>query len=159
MLETMFDLAQRVYDNSIPEPNSGCVIYLGFLDRDGYGKITPKRKSTLKRFPRMAHRVTYEAERGPIPEGLTLDHQCKVACCCNPYHTEPATFGDNAMRGNGPAAKNARKTRCKRGHPLSGVNLFINVNGARICKECRNIYQRQRLGLKNPRVTYACSAD
>jgi len=38
------------------------------------------------------------------------------------------------------AAKRARPD-CKRGHPLSGDNLFRTSNGSRGCKECRKIHK------------------
>lgn len=40
------------------------------------------------------------------------------------------------------AAEKLARTRCKRGHPLSGPNLFITSNGGRGCKECRKIHKR-----------------
>lgn len=38
--------------------------------------------------------------------------------------------------------KRLARTHCKRGHPLSGDNLFITSHGARGCKECRRIHKR-----------------
>jgi hypothetical protein len=39
------------------------------------------------------------------------------------------------------AAKRKAQTTCKRGHPLSGANLFMTSNGGRGCKECRKLHK------------------
>lgn len=49
-----------------------------------------------------AHRVYYEKHRGPIPEGLYIDHLCRVHACVNPDHLEPVTVAVNAARGLQP---------------------------------------------------------
>lgn len=47
-----------------------------------------------------AHRVAYEALAGPIPDGLDLDHLCRVRLCVNPLHLEPVTRQVNLLRGH-----------------------------------------------------------
>ena len=87
-----------------------------------------------------AHRISYELNVGPIPEGLTLDHICKNPSCVNPSHLEAITMKENVLRGNGIAAQCARKTHCKRGHPLSGDNVHIHpMTRQRICRACRRM--------------------
>ena len=85
-----------------------------------------------------AHRVAYEMLVGPIPEGLHLDHLCRVTLCVNPNHLEPVTPRENILRGENHVAKRARQTECLRGHPLSGANLYTNSKGGRACKICQN---------------------
>lgn len=46
------------------------------------------------------------------------------------------------------AAVRHAQTHCKRGHPLSGENLFINSNGARGCKECRKLHSLKHRSAK-----------
>jgi HNH endonuclease len=46
-----------------------------------------------------AHRVAWEFARGPIADGLTIDHLCRTRLCCNPAHMEPVTRAENARRG------------------------------------------------------------
>ncbi len=81
---------------------------------------------------------------GPIPDGLYVDHLCRTPACINPAHMELVTNGENVLRGVCPAALNARKTHCKRGHPLDGANLRILVSGGRNCRECNREMQYQR---------------
>lgn len=50
----------------------------------------------------LAHRLYYEERRGPIPEGMTLDHLCRVRACVNPEHLEPVTHRENVRRGKVP---------------------------------------------------------
>lgn len=71
--------------------DSGCWIWDGAIAAEtGYGTCQKK----------MAHRVVYEREVGPIPDGLVLDHLCRVRACVNPSHLEPVTIGENARRGS-----------------------------------------------------------
>lgn len=80
--------------------------------------------------------MAYELMRRPIKQGMTLDHLCRNRSCVNPDHLLEMTHYENMMKGQSPFAKKARQTHCKRGHPLSGNNLYV-WRGSRICKECR----------------------
>jgi hypothetical protein len=73
---------------------SPCWIWQRTKLRGRYGKATaPPGRSQL------AHRVYYEDAHGPIPDGLTLDHLCRVPACVNPDHLEPVTQAENNRRG------------------------------------------------------------
>lgn len=65
---------------------------------------------------RYAHRKYYEEARGPIPEGLQLDHLCRVPACVNPDHLEPVTQAENLRRGRG-AKLTADQVRLLRRQP------------------------------------------
>ena len=86
----------------------------------------------------MAHRVAYELWVGPIPEGRTIDHLCRVRWCMNPAHMEPVTQGENVLRGDTLAARNAAKTHCKHGHEFSERNTY-QYKGNRICRRCNSL--------------------
>ena len=73
--------------------DDGCWIWTRKVRSDGYGV-----KSTGKATSIRAHRWTYEAYIGPIPEGLELDHLCNVRACVNPEHLEPVTREVNMAR-------------------------------------------------------------
>lgn len=92
-----------------------------------------------------AHRFAYERLVGLIPEGLQLDHLCRVPYCVNPAHLEPVTSRENTMRGLNFAAVNAKKTHCLRGHLLSGDNLMTTPSyDGRLCRTCRQLSDKKR---------------
>jgi hypothetical protein len=97
-----------------------------------------------------AHRVLYECTFGAIPPGLQLDHLCKNARCVNPDHLEVVTAQENLLRGNTIAAKNSKKTHCKRGHRLASGNLVRSVakRGYRSCLTCYNDHQKRYRALR-----------
>lgn len=76
----------------IVDEATGCWVWQRAIDRRGYGVIKDGKR--LKR----AHRVMYERHRGPIPEGLELDHLCVNPPCVNPDHLEPVTRAENLRR-------------------------------------------------------------
>ena len=130
------NMKQRIWAKISPEPNSGCWLWTGGLGSNlGYGKFNHKQ----------AHRAAYEAFRGPIPPGLTIDHLCRTPSCVNPDHLEPVTHRENILRGRSLFAMNAKKTHCPRGHPLFGDNVYIRIDHrGRECKSCRAAAERAR---------------
>jgi len=93
-----------------------------------------------------AHRVAYLWLRGPIPDGLDLDHLCRNRQCVNPWHLEPVTRGENVWRG----VVARRPLYCPRGHSWADpANVIINGN-CRTCRKCKNehaleyYYKRER---------------
>lgn len=78
-----------------------------------------------------AHRWAYTSEIGPVPDGMEIDHRCRNRLCVNPAHLEVVTMQENNRR--------RRKSKCKKGHPLSGDNLRVYRYGStehRMCNTC-----------------------
>lgn len=123
--------AERLDRMSIPEPMSGCVLWLGSVDGSGYGHL---RTGDGSRRVRHAHKVAWELVRGPVPPGLVIDHKCRVRSCINPEHMRAVTFSENVLCGDGPTARNARRTHCLNGHPFD----VVRPSGVRACKRCHN---------------------
>lgn len=97
----------------------------------------------------LAHRHAYELLKGPIPEGMQLDHTCHnadPACrddrncrhrkCVNPDHLDVVTNRVNILRGKTLPAKQAARTHCPRGHPYTEANTYL-YRGKRQCRACR----------------------
>ena len=90
-----------------------------------------------------AHRACYELKRGKVPDGLVLDHLCRVRRCLNPDHLEPVTRSENVRRGDCPAAvaasnkaRGAAITHCVHGHKYTKENTVRTKEGRRRCKSC-----------------------
>lgn len=114
-----------------------CWLWTAGLSSDGYAQI---RKDGAKR---VAHRLLYEWLVGPIPEGLELDHLCRVTRCLRPDHLEPVTHAENVRRGR--AGSNTRgKTHCPADHPYDEANTYIDPDGRRRCRSCRLASRLQR---------------
>lgn len=71
-----------------------CWLWTGQIaQRTGYGQTRVRSRKVG------AHRAMYEREVGPIPDGLELDHLCRVRVCVNPAHLEAVTRSVNVQRG------------------------------------------------------------
>lgn len=102
------------------DKSSECWLWTG-LQHKGYGRYSDG----------LAHRVSYEIHRGPIPDGLELDHLCRTPLCVNPDHLEPVTRAENMRR------RAAAKTHCINGHEYTPENTYVMAGaGYRSCRAC-----------------------
>lgn len=137
-------MAVKVWQRISVDRSSGCWLWQGTLTASGYGFT---EYGAVRRRTR-AHRYVYELLSGSVPEGLELDHLCRVRHCVNPDHLEPVTHWENLLRSDNPFAVNARKTHCLRAHELAGDNLRIEPDGYRTCRECERLRKRASHGAK-----------
>lgn len=115
----------------VVHPVSGCWVWTGRCDKDGYARIGSEA----------VHRLVYRLLVGEIPAGRPiLDHQAAAGCifrrCCFPGHLRPSTVRENTLAGRSFAAINAGKTRCDHGHPFDLANTYWRPNGHRDCRTC-----------------------
>lgn len=91
------------------------------------------------------HRLAYIVFVGPIPNGLHIDHLCRVRACCNPDHLEPVTPRENVLRGESIFAKEALVTHCPAGHEYVEQNTYRRPDGShkRDCLNCRRKRRRK----------------
>jgi HNH endonuclease len=87
--------------------------------------------------PRIAYRVIYEREHGPIPEGCNVHHTCHNGWCVEPSHLVALTEEEHRQQH--------QRTHCPKGHPLEGDNVYVPPRhpNQRACKTCRRDTNRE----------------
>lgn len=127
--ELRFQKATKWGEPSSHRPDLGpCLIYLGADNGNGYGQFRYNNRNGY------AHRYAWERANGLIPDGLTVDHLCRVRSCVNVDHFELVEGVENYRRG-------ARtRTHCPNGHPYEADGRGA---GKHRCRECaRNSWQK-----------------
>lgn len=75
---------------SVPEPNSGCLLWERYVSADGYGVLRWNGKV------QKAHRLAWQSQKGSIPSGMLVCHKCDVPSCINPSHMFLGRDADNS---------------------------------------------------------------
>jgi len=70
-----------------------CWLWTASVKPSGYGQFAVTEHQI-----RGAHQFSYRIEVGPVPDGLQLDHLCRVRHCVRPTHLEPVTAAENVRR-------------------------------------------------------------
>ena len=90
---------------------TGWVVWLGQVDKDGYGRVVYQRKVVR------AHRLSYLLHIGEIPDGLFVLHTCDNPDCINPDHLFLGTPKDNMVdkmrKGRGADLRGEKNSRAK----------------------------------------------
>lgn len=124
----------RRFFAKVETDENGCWVWTGAATK-GYGQFKLGGRQYA------AHRLSYEAHVGPIPEGLVIDHLCRNTLCVNHEHMEPVTNAENIRRGL--VGENQRsKTHCPQGHPYDEENTY-RVAGGRKCRICKRETHRR----------------
>lgn len=114
-----------------------CIVWTGAANSKGYPCFLMDGSSQL------AHRLAYEDKYGPIPDGMTVDHLCRVRTCVNADHLEVVTIAENNRR-----KKTADGLRvggeCIYGHQLTDLTVYRHPRGHLECRECRREQKRRQ---------------
>src|ERR1700722_1233515 len=105
---------EKFSESYIPEPMSGCWIWVLYTDKRGYGYFWIKdRKHT-------AHRASLMLLGLEVPNDMEVDHICKNRSCVNPKHWRVVTKKENlSFRDCGP------KIFCMKGHRYTSENTIL----------------------------------
>lgn len=137
-------VAERLEHLSMPVTECGCWIWLGATVPDGYGGIDIGDKKVR------AHRASWEAHRGPIPDGMCVLHRCDIPACINPDHLFLGTQLENiADRTKKRRGKNPRKPG--ESHP----NSKLSDEAVRFIRNSDLAQQvlAQRYGVSRPHIS------
>ncbi|WP_332645078.1 HNH endonuclease signature motif containing protein [Aeromicrobium sp.] len=133
--------AERILWRCYEDSESGCWVWTGDPGCPRYGQMRIGGAGSRKE---ATHRLVYAALRGPIPDGLVINHLCFNIRCVNPGHLEAVTARENVLYGrhNGWHGRAA----CLHGHTYTDENTRVDPkSGARKCKTCdRNRAQEYR---------------
>lgn len=144
-----FERKYHVDDKPHPRFGTPCWLWTG-ATKSGYGFMWMSRESggnVREGKQAGAHILMYEHVNGPVPEGLELDHLCRVRHCVNPAHLEAVTHTENVRRGEA-GLHNPVKTHCPQGHAYDEVGFYVIKSDPRgdyrRCKQCHADKERRR---------------
>ena len=108
---TDLDLLKFTLFNRTRLAENGCWEWVGYFGAGGYGAMSRGGKNCS------AHRISYEAYKGPIPKGMVVRHSCDNPACINPDHLSIGTQKDNM------ADRDARGRRDVKGEQIGTAKL------------------------------------
>ncbi len=139
------DPAKAIEERSIPEPNSGCHIWLGACVSHGYGIVRNGGKNWL------AHRLAWSLRNGAIPDGMHVLHRCDCPWCVNVDHLFLGSRKDNMQdmkkKGRGRPPKGEEHVRAV----LTEADVFAIRSSPLMESEIAEIYGVHRATIGNIR--------
>lgn len=90
---------ERFEERFIPEPNSGCWLWIGEIDAYGYGSLFLFKervsRGNWRKIRIKVHRQSWKIHRGEIHSGMEVCHSCDMPGCVNPEHLYLGTHRQN----------------------------------------------------------------
>lgn len=110
-------IRERIEKLSMPVTESGCLIWIGGVNFSGYGLIILSENGKKK--TKLAHRLVWELENGPIPNNGFICHKCDVPGCININHL---FLGDAKINVNDMIKKGRRNLPLGTRQPAAKLN-------------------------------------
>lgn len=132
------DKLEQIFNRIEIEPNTGCWLWTGPYDKNGYGKMGYNYAHWR------THRLVFS-----LVNNITLDknklvcHRCDTPSCINPDHlflgSWKTNMEDKVSKGR-LRNQNMEKTHCVHGHEFTAENTILDKtrigNIKRTCKIC-----------------------
>lgn len=125
------ELADRLHRRVWIDPDTGCWVWQGNTDRNGYGRIKVEGRQDY------AHRVSYRLRHGHIPSGKEIDHLCRNRSCCCPDHLEAVLHRTNVERGFHSTLFRSDGTCAAGLHDITTPGTTYSAGRKRLCRLCR----------------------
>lgn len=80
---------ERILASITKAPDTGCWLWIRQVSNSGYGRITLSNQDGT--YMESAHRASFRAFAGPLPENAMIRQTCGNRLCVNPDHLEHFT--------------------------------------------------------------------
>lgn len=128
---------RRVTIYAAYHPSGDCLHTLYSTGSHGYGQVGWQESGKLR--ATTTHRAAWTAANGPIPEGMTVDHICRVRTCQRIDHLRLLTMQENAADNGQVRTGLPTGKPCRNGHAK-----LMTPSGRVVCNECANARDRAR---------------
>lgn len=114
-----------VFESLPTEAIGDCIALTKCVNAIGYGQVSFAGKMLA------AHRISYELYVAPIPNGMEIDHACRVRRCINPSHLRLVTRRQN-MQNQPVKSNNSSGARGVRALPNGKWRATVKRDGATV---------------------------
>lgn len=132
-MKTTRSLEDTTFWTNVEQSEDGCWLWTSVTHK-GYGKFSFHGRTQL------AHRLAYQHLVGDIPDGLHLDHLCRVRNCVNPDHLDPVTPAVNMRRKPGVGDFCGFTV-----HPRTPENTRVLSSGVEQCRVCTRAWDATKV--------------